>query len=107
LKPGSISVFKVKGKIYVFTDPAVNNHLFTVQNSITGQICPKNVERKKNKIRIRCDKIIGLFFLLMSSQYSLASILTFLWSIPNWQISACKKERDKKNDLYPEFLFLD
>lgn len=33
----------------------------------------------------------GLSFLFMVSQYSLAKTFTFLWSIPNWQMSACKK----------------
>lgn len=33
--------------------------------------------------------MIGLFFLLMSSQYSLARTFTFRWSMPSWQMSAC------------------
>lgn len=37
---------------------------------------------------IRWDNMIGLFFLFISSQYSLASTFTLRWSIPNWQMSA-------------------
>lgn len=37
---------------------------------------------------IRCEKIMGLFVLLISSRYSLASTFTSLWSFPNRQQSA-------------------
>jgi hypothetical protein len=67
----------------------------------------KKRTRSKSLIRIRCERIIGLFSLLMSSQYSLASTLTFLWSIPNWHMSAYKKKKDKGNNLYTEFMFID
>jgi len=36
-----------------------------------------------------CEMMMGLSFLLMSSQYSRASMLTLRWSIPSWQMSAC------------------
>lgn len=38
-----------------------------------------------------CDSTTGLSFRLgtHSSQYSRASMFTFRWSIPSWQMSAC------------------
>lgn len=39
-----------------------------------------------------CEMMMGLSFRLVMSQYSLASMLTFRWSIPSWQMSACKSD---------------
>lgn len=99
LKPGSMSAIHVKGVIQFLTMFFFSERRLSIPINLTDQ--KKSVPRclitedkglinMQGQIRIRCDKIIGLFFLLMSVQYSLASTLTFLWSMPNWQMSAYK-----------------
>ncbi len=47
-------------------------------------------QTSKSPGSISWDSMTGLSFRLILSQYSRASMFTFLWSMPNWQMSACR-----------------